>query len=266
MEGAIEFWIEANGEVLKHNNYNGDNFLHIIFDQTNENALTRLQLARNLELLGYIPQASKIHQQIFELYPDNVFINEAYPQFLFARGKLVEAQAIAQQAIERGIFRRDLYRLLGEISLKNRDINDALAWFEKSKSINPNTSYNRTFVEIYTNSLTQDDARKRVDQLNQAIESGDTWPDNFLELYLIHQRVLGDQTQAQDSLNRLAKNGYLDIGYLQQSPFFEQVRQNKAFKQLIEQLQLKKQFLQQQLVQQVYVSKKWPKKQPCMVM
>ena len=101
--------------------------------------------------------------------------------------------------------------------------------------------------------MTQDDALKRVDQLNQAIESGDTWPDNFLELYLIHQRVLGDQTKAQDSLNRLANNGYLDIGYLQQSPFFEQVQQNEAFKQLIEQLQLKKQSLQQQLVQQAWL-------------
>ncbi len=240
--------LEKSGQFINAIQWNFE-----VIDQTNENALTRLQLARNLELLGYIPQANKIHQQIFELYPDNVFINEAYPQFLFARGKLVEAQAIAQQAIERGIFRRDLYRLLGEISLKNRDINDALAWFEKSKSINPNTSYNRTIAEIYTNSLTQDDALKRVDQLNQAIESGDTWPDNFLELYLIHQRVLGDQTKAQDSLNRLANNGYLDIGYLQQSPFFEQVQQNEAFKQLIEQLQLKKQSLQQQLVQQAWL-------------
>ncbi len=244
--------LEKSGQHIKAIEWNLQ-----VLKQAGESPLTQLQLARNLELLGFVSQARKIYQNGFELYPDNVFINEAYPQFLFSQGELAKANQVALQAVERGIFRRDIYRLLGEIALRQQDRPKAIAWFEQSKSINPNASYNHTIQEIYTGSLTKKQAEQRVETINQAISSGDTWPDNFLELYAIQLNILEHQSKALNSLNRLANHGFLDLGYLQNSPFFDPVRSNDSFIQLLDQLTQKRQALKQQLIQQSWISNQW---------
>ncbi|MBR0345117.1 MAG: winged helix-turn-helix domain-containing protein, partial [Rudaea sp.] len=44
-----------------------------------------LQIARNLELLGFAAAAEQRYAKIFRLYPDNVFGNVAWPRFLFVQ-------------------------------------------------------------------------------------------------------------------------------------------------------------------------------------
>lgn len=237
--------LEKSGQFIQAIEWN----LNVI-RQVDESPLTQLQLARNLELLGFVPQARKIYQTIFELYPDNVFINEAYPQFLFARGELIKAQEFALKAIKRGILRRDIYRLLGEIAIKNRDRAAGLTWFKLSMTANSNASYNHTINDIYTNILTKQAALERVGNINKGIMEGDTWPDNFFELFMIHQNVLNDQSNALVSLQRLVESGFLDIAYLQQSPFFDELRSDQSFIQLLEKLTQERNSLKQQLYQQ----------------
>ncbi len=237
--------LEKSGQIIKAIEWNLD-----VIEQVGESPLTQLQLARNLELLGFVEKARRIYQTNFELYPDNVFINEAYPQFIFARGGLVLAEDVALKAIERGIFRRDIYRLLGEIALLNQNRNHAIKWFEQSKAANLNSSYNHTVHEIYTDTLTKESAQKRIETINNAITEGDTWPDNFLELFMMYQYILNDQAKAMASLERLVDNGFLDIDYLKRSPFFDELRGHQPFIQLLEKLKQKRHSLKQQLFQQ----------------
>ena len=52
-----------------------------------------IQVARNLELLGFVAVAEQRYAQSFRLYPDSVYSNVAWPRCLFLQGRLAEAEA-----------------------------------------------------------------------------------------------------------------------------------------------------------------------------
>ena len=57
------------------------------------NHMADLQISRIFELLNFTSKAQLNYQELFVLYPDNVFINEAYPRFLYFQGRLTEAKS-----------------------------------------------------------------------------------------------------------------------------------------------------------------------------
>ncbi len=57
-----------------------------------------IQIASNLDLLGYAAEAEARYRRSFQLYPDNVFSNAAWPSFLLRHGRSAEAQAALDDA------------------------------------------------------------------------------------------------------------------------------------------------------------------------
>ena len=61
-----------------------------------------LQIASNLGLLGYAAAAEARYRRSFQLYPDNVFSNLAWPTFLYEHGRIDEAPGrVAAGAVAR---------------------------------------------------------------------------------------------------------------------------------------------------------------------
>ncbi|MGX5730741.1 winged helix-turn-helix domain-containing protein, partial [Pseudoxanthomonas beigongshangi] len=76
----------------------------------------QLQIANNLDLLGYPQAAEARYRRSFELYPDNVFSNIAWPRYLFRHGRLSEAQAALDEAKKRSTAHVDLHLLDAELA------------------------------------------------------------------------------------------------------------------------------------------------------
>lgn len=214
-----------------------------------KNSLTQLQLARNLELLGFTKRAEQIYSYLYEHYPDSVFINEAYPQFQFSQGRLEEARSLIKQSMERSIHRKDLYRLLGEIEWRQNNIDSAKHWFNVSQQSNQNVSFNKTLVAVTNNRMSKQQASESIEQINQAINQGDTWQEGFFELYLIEKHIMHDQSTAFQALERLVDSGFLDQNYLRQSAFFTDVLETEEFTEILNKLSLKRNNLNDQLVE-----------------
>ncbi|HJR74327.1 MAG TPA: winged helix-turn-helix domain-containing protein, partial [Luteimonas sp.] len=74
-----------------------------------------IQIASNLDLLGYAAEAEARYRRSFQLYPDNVFSNAAWPSFLLRHGRSAEAQAALDEAMARGTEHAALHLLAAEL-------------------------------------------------------------------------------------------------------------------------------------------------------
>lgn len=192
-----------------------------------------VQIAGTLELLGFLAAAEDRFQNSFQLYPDNVFSNIAYPRFLMVRGRLVEAQSRLDEAFTRGTEHRQLHLLAGELQLLRGEREAAVQSFERASRLQPNDSLAGTLARLYASPPPSKEwALQRIAGVRKAIESGDHWPTNWLELALLEQAT-GDMTSALAALNRAVESGFLDADYLQISPLFQPFARQPAFAQLI---------------------------------
>jgi DNA-binding winged helix-turn-helix (wHTH) protein/Tfp pilus assembly protein PilF len=106
-----------------------------------------LQIARALELLGFSAAAEQRYATLFRLYPDNVFVNVAYPRFLFTQGRLDEAQRQLQLALQRPPH-PELFVLQGEIALLRDAPDAARASFAQAVNLRPHQGLQRTLLAI----------------------------------------------------------------------------------------------------------------------
>lgn len=76
-----------------------------------------VQVARELELLGFTQVAAQRHARNFQLYPDNVFSNIAWPRSLYVAGAPQQARQVLDEALARSTPHPQLLRLQGELAL-----------------------------------------------------------------------------------------------------------------------------------------------------
>lgn len=215
----------------------------------NSPPITDLQIARNLELLGFDTRAEQIYRHLFEFHPDIVFINESYPQFLFTQQRFNESEKILQQVIKRQVKRRVIYQLYAELNWQTKNKQSAKTWFEKAVPINPNNSFPTTAYRIFNNEYTAEAATSHIKDLNKSILNGDIWPDTFMEIILLQHFVLKQQEQALETLSRLIQNGYMDKEYLQVSPWFNDFRKNQKFLALLEEINNKRETIKNEMLE-----------------
>ncbi|HVL09047.1 MAG TPA: winged helix-turn-helix domain-containing protein [Burkholderiaceae bacterium] len=196
----------------------------------------QLQLASNLDLLGYPQAAEARYRRSFDLYPDNVFSNIAWPRFLFRQGRLSEAQAALDEAMQRGTAHVDLFLLQAELALSRGDRQAAQAACREAVQLRPQASLPATLLGLADDSLDPAQARSRADALAADLAAGAGYPSDWLEVALLHQTA-GEPAEALADVQRAIAGGYRDAAYLQVSPWFAELRRDPGYAAVIDALQ-----------------------------
>lgn len=189
-----------------------------------------LQIARNLDLLGYAEAAERRYERIFRLYPDNVFGNAAWPRFLFAQGRYTEAESALAEATGRPQHPQ-LFLLAGELALLRGDRARAAEMFGKAAALRPHQSLPRTLTDLYAEPAV-DTAALAARAAARTREAERGAPEDWLEVALL--RVDGDRAAAVDALRRAVAGGFRDQAWLQASPLFRPLADEPGFAEVID--------------------------------
>lgn len=188
----------------------------------------QLQIANNLDLLGYPQAAETRYRQSFELYPDNVFSNLAWPRYLFRHGRLSEAQAALDVAQKRGTAHADLHLLAAELARLQGDAATATGAYREAVALRPQSSLPTTLARIDAGRVDAAWARARAETLAAELDAGAGYPSDWLEVALLRDAG-GDRAAALRALQRAIEAGYSDADYLQVSPLFKPMADEPAF-------------------------------------
>ena len=136
----------------------------------------QLQIANNLDLLGYPQAAEARYRRSFELYPDNVFSNLAWPRYLFRHGRLSEAQAALDAAQKRGTAHADLHLLAAELARLRGDGAAATRAYREAVALRPQSSLPTTLARIDAGRVDAAWTRARADGLAAELDAGAGYP------------------------------------------------------------------------------------------
>lgn len=209
------------------------------------NHMADLQITRIFELLNFTVKAQSSYQELFVLYPDNVFINETYPRFLYFQGRFTDAKKEIEKVMQRDIKRSEVFVYYAELVWLLEGKEQALPWFKAAAELSTGPSYPHSLVQILTNQLTEQEAIKRLSSIEQTVVSGDSWPTNYIEAALIALWAVKDQDAALGYLKKAVHLGYLNSEYLALSPLFAALKQRPEFYQLIDGINQRREKLQQ---------------------
>jgi len=177
-----------------------------------------VQVARELELLGFTDAAARRHARNFQLYPDNVFANIAWPHSLLAMGEPGKAQQALDQALARGTPHPQLLRLQGELRLLNANRKGAADAFEQSRALRPQQSMGQTLAGLYGDPApTPAWIAERLQLLKG--QGDDGWSDTSLERALLLQ-AQGEEAAALVALHHAVSAGFRDAAWLRATPLF----------------------------------------------
>jgi DNA-binding winged helix-turn-helix (wHTH) protein/Tfp pilus assembly protein PilF len=192
-----------------------------------------IQTARTLELLGFTAEAERLYAHSFRINPDNLFSNVAWPRFLMTHGRLAEANTALDEALARGTDRNDLQLLAGELALQRGDRQAALSSFNLARMMRPYSSFAASMALLYAEpSPSPATLRGRIAAVQRSIDAGDRWPINWLEVAVL-QTALGDRPAALAALRHAIDAGFLDRACLEASPFFQPLRTEPGFAQVL---------------------------------
>jgi DNA-binding winged helix-turn-helix (wHTH) protein/Flp pilus assembly protein TadD len=187
-----------------------------------------VQVAREYELLGFGAAAETRFRRVFELFPDNVFSNMAWPSFLFAHGRFDEAHAALEQARARGTPRAELAQLDGELALRRNDRVAAASAFAEAHAIRPESRLQTTLAAVYgATPVTLAWLQQRIVETRASLVD-DPWPSGQIELVVLLQAA-GDRRGAIAALSDAVDKGWRDAGYLRASPLFSSIASDPAF-------------------------------------
>jgi len=189
-----------------------------------------VQVARELELLGFVAAAERRHRANFELLPDNVFANIAWPQFLLAQGRLDEARTALNQAMARGTPHPVLWRLQGELALAAGDAHGASEAFAAGARLRPHQSLPATLAGLYAEP--PGTAQWRDERIERLRRDTLGWPDAWLEAALLEQ-ARGHPDEAVKALRQAVAVGFRDRAWLSASPLFAGLRGDAGFTALL---------------------------------
>jgi len=188
----------------------------------------QLQIANNLDLMGYPQAAEARYRRSFELYPDNVFSNIAWPRYLFRHGRLSEAQAALDEAKKRGTAHADLHLLDAELARLRGDGVASARAYREAVALRPQASLPTTLARIDAGQVDAGWAQARAEGLAAGLAAGAGYPADWLEVGLLREAA-GDRAAALRALQRAIDAGYSDADYLQVSPLFKAWAGEPAF-------------------------------------
>ena len=196
-----------------------------------------VQVASNLELLGYTAAAEARYRRSFQLYPDNVFSNGAWPVFLYGQGRTAEAQAALDEAMARGTEHAALYLLATELALQRGDQPAARSAALQARALKSHASLPGTVAWI--TGATPVPAATVLRQQSAALQAGlaqGADPLDGVEAALLAE-LAGDRQAALQALNAAVASGYRDAAYLRVSPLFSALRADPGFAAVLQSVQ-----------------------------
>lgn len=195
-----------------------------------------VQVARELELLGFTRAAALRHARNFQLYPDNVFSNIAWPRSLYLAGAPQQARQALDEALARGTPHPQLLRLQGELALLAGDAAGAADAFERGRQLRPQQSLGQTLALLHGVGAA-DGAwiDQRLQQLAANAGAGDGWPDAALERALLLQ-ARGHAGDAVAALQQAVDDGFRDVAWLRATPLFVPLRSAPGWPALLQRL------------------------------
>ncbi|HDS1531519.1 TPA: winged helix-turn-helix domain-containing protein [Stenotrophomonas maltophilia] len=195
-----------------------------------------VQVARELELLGFTHVAAVRHARNFQLYPDNVFSNIAWPRSLYLAGAPQQARQALDEALRRSTPHPQLLRLQGELALLAGDAAGAADAFERGRQLRPQQSLGQTLAMLH-GAGAADGAwiDQRLQQLAANAGAGDGWPDAALERALLLQ-ARGHADDAVAALQQAVDDGFRDVAWLRATPLFVPLRSTPGWPALLQRL------------------------------
>lgn len=192
-----------------------------------------IQVASNLSLLGYAGAAEARYRRSFQLYPDNVFSNQAWPTFLFEHGRAGEAQAALDEALGRGTEHAGLHLLQAELALARGDAVGARQASLRALRLRPHGSYAQTVAWAVAAQPAPAPAalHARAQELLGSVERGGD-PFDAVDAALLLLRA-GAPEAALQALRRAEAAGYRNAGYLRASPLLAPLRAQPGFAALL---------------------------------
>jgi DNA-binding winged helix-turn-helix (wHTH) protein/tetratricopeptide (TPR) repeat protein len=190
-----------------------------VVDRRSELHFLDIQIARNLELLGFTAEAERRYETSFRLYPDSVYSNAAWPRCLFLQGRLDEAEAAIKLALQRPVH-PELLVLSGELALLRGKPGDAREAFARAHALRPHSSWPDSLARLHADGpLDMDWIGHQAERIREAIKAGEHSPDMFIELAVL-ELGLSHREAALDAIDSAIAAGFSDRAYLQVSPFF----------------------------------------------
>lgn len=188
-----------------------------------------LQIARNLELLGFTTEAEQRYAKLFRLYPDNVFGNVAYPRALFVQGRYTEAEVALAEALQRPAHPA-LFLLAGELALLRGERKRAADLFAKASALRPHQSLPMTLAHLYAMPIDAGWLAARAEERAQQAATGA--PEDWLEVAQL-RLARNDRDGAIDALRRAVAGGFRDQIWLQTSPLLRPLADEPAFADVV---------------------------------
>lgn len=211
--------------------------LHANLDMHGDPARVRfreVQIARELDLLGFTDAAEQRFRRSFELNPDNVFSNIAWPQHLFLQGRFTEAQAALEQAMTRNTPHVELQLLAGELALLRGDRAAAQQAFSRATQLRPQMSLPATLNALYGDTApTPAWLDERIATMAQQMAAGVGYPSDRLELAML-QMARGRRAEALATIQAAVDAGYSDRIYLQISPLLRPLAGEPAYAEAVD--------------------------------
>ena len=191
-----------------------------------------IQIASNLDLLGYTSAAESRYRRSFQLYPDNVFSNLAWPSFLMRHGRSAEAQAALDEAMARGTDHAMLHLLAAELAWARGDRDTAWREASRASELRPQGSFANTV--LWSMSKVQPPEtllRGRAESLRGGLRDGSDPFDGIDAALLL--AMLDDREAATAALSDAVAAGYRDAAWLRATPLFANLRQSPRFDAVI---------------------------------
>lgn len=191
-----------------------------------------IQIASNLDLLGYAAEAEARYRRSFQLYPDNVFSNAAWPSFLMRHDRFAEAQAALDEALSRGTEHASLHLLAAELALQRGDRDAARRAAARAVALRPQASFPRTAAWLLAEVRPPAETlRAQAESLRANMRTGGEPLDGLDAALLLD--AAGDHDAATAALAAAVTQGYRDASYLRASPLFAPLRATPGFAALI---------------------------------
>lgn len=193
-----------------------------------------LQVASNLDLLGYSVAAEARYRRSFQLYPDNVFSNIAWPSFLYEHGRSGEAQAALDEAFDRRTEHASLHLLATELALQRGDVTAAQTAVQRAQALRPQASLPTSLAWII--GAEPKPASEQLLARSAALQAGlaqGSDPSDGIEAALLAD-LAGERQTALLALQAATSAGYRNANYLQVSPLFAELRKDSGFAPLLQ--------------------------------